>query len=256
MDVTEEKLFLHLEFFEALDLAGNKQQSRAVLSLSTKQLQAGLVKQVGARNFAVLIAVASYLNKENLAFPSIEKITEITGLSAPTVVKSITELLDVRVGGQPIIVKKKVRTAAGNQKNIYHFVGAEVEAEDSSESCNTDAMTAKEIIVYFCEQYEEVFSVPYTVSWGREMQQVKTKLVGKYSNEQLKQIIEIAVGEYSKRWANTRYKLPTLGQLCSWLANAAAGILVEKEQQEKRIAERAAYAEKASTIDPAAMLDM
>ena len=247
----EELMKLKLERQSSLDMISGKYENNVDLCLSVEQIKSGLIKQIGCRNFSVLIAIASHLNEQRVAFPNVSTIAEMTGLSAPTVINAIQQLEDVTVGGKTIIRKDKIQTSTGHTKSIYHFVGAEIEADDPDIE-----LTAKEVIELFCKYYEETFGLPYTVSWAKDTSMVKAKLVEKYEPAQLREIVRIAVTKYSIFSNSPQYPTPTLGMLCTWLANKAAGVLLQEKEKEKAYQSKVAYAEKAAAIDSAALLDM
>ena len=84
---------------------------------------------------------------------------------------------------------------------------------------------------------------------------VKTKLIPQYSEDQLREIIRIAVTKYSTFSNSPEYPTPTLGMLCSWLANKAAGVMLQEQKKQQEYQNKVAYAEKVAEIDSAAMLD-
>lgn len=247
----EHLMQLKLERRSSLDMVSGKYQTAVDLCVSVDQIKQGLIKEIGCRNFSVLLAIAAHLNEQSVAFPNITVISEITGLSSPTVIKAIQELEAVTVGGQHIIKKSKLKTASGNTKSIYHFVAAEIDADDP-----TIEMTAKEVIDLFCKYFQETYKIAYNVTWGRDVNMVKSKLVDVYPAEQLREIVRIAVTQYSSFNNSPQYPTPTLGMLCTWLANKAAGVLLQEQKRQQEYQSKVAYAEKASSVDSAALLDM
>ena len=250
----KEPLYLHSEYFEGVDIVTGEHTSATRLVLSSQQLRNGLIKQIGARNFAVLIAIAAHVNKENMAFPSINTIADITGIGRDTVIKSIQELTEIEVGGQHIITKSKVRASTGNLKSIYHFVNDPREPVVTEEEV-TVTKTAKYYIELFCKHFEETYGFKYMPAWGRDGAMVKNKLMSTYTEDQLEKIIEIAVKDYKKFSNNPAYPTPSISALCSWLANRAAGELAKQEEQEKAFDRKIEYAEKVAELDPTALLD-
>ena len=246
----KELMQLKLERHSSLDMVSGKYINTVDLCIAVDQIKAGLIKEIGCRNFSVLLAIGAHLNEQRVAFPNVSAIAEITGLSKPTVIKAIQELEEVEIGGQPIIKKSKLLTSSGNAKSVYHFLGAEIAETDPNIE-----VTPKEVIQLFCEYYEETFGVVYNVSWGRDVSMVKTKLISQYKPEQLKEIVRIAVTKYSTFSNSPEYPTPTLGMLCSWLANKAAGVMLQEQKKEQEYQSKIAYAEKAAAIDPTDMLD-
>lgn len=247
----EELMQLKLDTHNSYDVVSGQSTKSKELCLSAEQLQNGLIKQVGCRNFSVLLAIASYMNENQVAFPDITKIAEITGLSSPTVIKAIQQLEDITIGGQHIIRKTKLKTTANHTKSIYHFAGAEVSADDSNIE-----MSAKEAIELFCYYFEQTYGIAYNVSWSRDTSMVKLKLIDQYAAVQLKEIIKIAVTKYDTFSNSPQYPTPTLGMLCTWLANKAAGVLLQEQKKQQEYQSKVAYAEKASAVNSAALLDM
>lgn len=242
---------LRIEHEVTADYISGKQSDTLRLCLSVDQLRNGLIKDIGARNFSVLLAIAAHINSGNAAFPSVAKIAEITGLSSPTVIKAIQELEGTEIGGTPVIKKSRATTANGNSHSIYYFVGAEVVDEVPQQE-----LTAKDAVILFCEHFEQTFGVKYNPTWGRDISMVKSKLIAQYPADQLREIIRIAVTQYSSFGNNPQYPTPTIGMLCTWLANKAAGVMVQEQKKEAEYSSRVAYAEKASAIDSATLLDL
>ncbi|WP_368264086.1 helix-turn-helix domain-containing protein [Enterococcus innesii] len=244
---TEMELRIHQS--SSKDVVSGSQHFQVELCLSVDQIKQGLIKEIGCRNFAVLLAIAAFMDiQTSRAFPNVEEIAEITGLSKPTVIKSIQELEKVEIAGKPIIKKIKVSTSAGHFKSIYFFTGETV-SEVPKE------FTAKDAIALFCEYYEQEYGISYNVHWSREVSIVRNKLISQYSEEQLREIIRIAVTKYSMFSNAPEYPTPTIGMLCTWLANKAAGMLWQEQKEQQEYQNKIAYAEKVEAIDSAAMLD-
>ena len=92
------------------------------LCISVNQIRQGIIKEVGCRNYSVLLAIASFMDDvKRRSSPNVEDIADITGLSKPTVIKAIHELEEVEIAGKPIIKKAKIPTSTGYAKSIYYF---------------------------------------------------------------------------------------------------------------------------------------
>lgn len=236
----EEPMYLQSEFFEGIALGTGDTVAATRLVLSSQQVRDGLIKQVGYRNFSVLIALAAYVNKDNLSFPDIDTLVKITGLGRTTVIKAIAELTEVRVGGHSIIKKSQVKTNTGHMKSIYHFT-AEVDPVDGMEAVET-GMTAKDYILLFAKYYKETFEVDCKILWPRDTKFMKSLMVT-YPGSQLAEIIRIAVTQYSKFSGNPKYPAPTISAMNSWLAERAALELKKEQKQEQAMQARIAVAE-------------
>lgn len=245
----DKEMELRIHQSSSKDVVSGSQYSHMELCISVDQIKQGLIKEIGCRNFSVLLAIAGFMDiKTSKSFPSVEKIAEITGISKPTVIKAIQELEEVEIAGKPILKKAKIPTSTGYAKSIYYFTG-EVIPETPRE------FTAKDAIILFCEYYESEFGIAYNVNWRRDVNIVKTKLISQYPEEQLREIIRIAVTKYSTFSNSPEYPTPTLGMLCSWLANKAAGVMLQEQKKQQEYQNKVAYAEKVAEIDSAAMLD-
>jgi hypothetical protein len=102
---------------------------------------------------------------------------------------------------------------------------------EMSNSIPEEFTTAKDVIVYWCKCYEETYKAPYKPAWGKDSTQVKQKLMGTYSSQQIKNIIEVVFRLYEKRWKSNKYLRPTLGALTSWLHEQAFSLVQENEKE-------------------------
>lgn len=243
-----ENMFLQKEFYEGHDLLTGKVVSSMKLSLSALQLQQGLIKEIGSRNFAVLMAIASFINKENISYPTVEKLTEITGMTKPTVIKAVKELEAVTIGGERLIKKSKVLTSEGNTKTLYHFVHSLKESEI--------AVTPADHIGTFCKHFEEKYGRPYVPNYGRDSKQIKEKLMAVFPEEDIPLIIEIAVKQYEQWSSNPKYPTPTIGALTTWLGNNAANELAKQRKASEKVDSKIQAAETAEQLNPLDLLDM
>lgn len=60
---------------------------------------------------------------------------------------------------------------------------------------------------------------------------IKKTLIATYDDEQIKNLIAVAVEEYDKRWKNPKYPAITVGSLCSWIAQEALKIYTDRQKQ-------------------------
>jgi hypothetical protein len=90
---------------------------------------------------------------------------------------------------------------------------------------------SRDVCKYFAAKYQDKYGVPYMINWSRDGGMVKNKLWGIYTPEQLRAIIDVSIEEYFTRWYSKNYPSPTIGQLCSWLANKAMIVVQEREQK-------------------------
>lgn len=253
--MTVENLHLQLHFTDSYQPLTDTVEKTVTLELFPEQIRNGMITQLSnsgnaSRNFTVLLAIASFMNTEQKAFPSQETLAEITGLSIPTLRKALTELTEIKVNEQPIL-----RKSAVGRSTVYQLVSI-AEKEDVQEETEVKVMTSKDVLILFCDYYAETFDTEYVPAWGRELGQIKQKLIGKFADEDLHEIVRIAVTQYKQHWANQQYPLPTIGQLTSWLANKANAVWQVEKEKQKQYEQRIAEAEKVEQIDSAALLDL
>jgi len=210
--------------------------------IDPNSIRAGFIKSVGGPTaLSILLTIISFTNADGVAFPSQHTIADATGLSVRTVNTVIKELLEVEIDGQKILSREFAprRQDGGFQSSIYTFYSSgatEVKAEPV-ETVETPTMPPKEVITYFCERYEETFGEKYLVSWGREAKLVKEKLSSVLTREEIRGMIDIAVGEYTTRWANGKYLRPSISMLCGWLGNTALALVKEAVVEAKKFEE-------------------
>lgn len=261
----EEQLHLQLNFSEKYKPVTDEVVKSVSLELSPHQIREGLIKQFtldgtnqGARNFIVLLAIASHMDSNNKAFPSQTRIAEITGYSRTTVINAIKDLETLTVGGQKILERKKVPTSRGHFKTIYKFsavAGDELEELVETVEEEKSELSARDVLVLFCDYYEETFGTKYMPNWGRDVKMIQQKLMATFTSDELKEIVEVAVTEYPVKWANKNYPVPSVGQLCTWLANEANKVVLQNNQKEKQLEKRIEAADKYSEVDSLGLLD-
>ena len=142
------------EFYKGLDNVGNSQnfdsepliiKSEVIedydndeiikdiyIHLSAKQIRSGILRQLTdqssrnngintARNFLVLMTLASFMNYDMQAFPSQKKIAELTGLNVKSVRTAIRELEQMEIGGKPVLTVKQIPIRKSVTRSIYSF---------------------------------------------------------------------------------------------------------------------------------------
>ncbi|MEH7117226.1 helix-turn-helix domain-containing protein [Neobacillus vireti] len=208
-------------------------------------IQAGLIKELGANRFALLMAIVSYMDVDGKCFPSQRKLADLTGQSPTTVNKNINEMLEIKFNGQHIL-RRELVNGSKNKKSIYYIHQGKVTNTDAVDDSVSDLQPVKakkfnsrDVANYWAEVYKATFGQGYTFNYGKELAMIKNKLIPNYDEQTLKAVIDIAIKNYREKWASEKYPLPTIPMLCSWLANTAFGMYKQgsdkAEKLEKRI---------------------
>lgn len=90
---------------------------------------------------------------------------------------------------------------------------------------------SKEVAVYFIEKYREVYGVHCNIAWQRDLSLIKKKILGNYTNEQIKTMIDVTIEEYDKRWKNDRFHRPTISAMVSWIGQEALAIAEDSKKE-------------------------
>lgn len=230
---------------------GISNRGRACVDLGA--IQGGLIKQIGANRFGVLLAILSFMDKDGKSFPSQRKLAELTGQSANTVNKLINELLEIEYDGQKVLKRNLIGEGA-RKRSMYYIHAGEVSSTEAIElpKAATGRMNSRDIALYFADVYKAEFGAGYVVSWGRDLALIKNKIIPAYEDDEtITGVIDVAVKRYKKMWGNENYPTPTISMLCSWLANKAHGIYAQEKAKEKAQAERIARALQLDDTDAA-----
>ena len=235
MDFDESRGLLCVGYNREFNLVAQKEELEVYLKINTDLIRQGLIKEIGANNFSVLLAIACYMNDRGECYPTQRQLSEITGLSLTTINKSVQELLVCKINGKPIL-ERELKGAGVRKNSFYNFTRVAEEVPVKIEGASGEKIvskTAKDYALHFCKVYEEVYGFPYTLNYGRDYGLIKGKLMPVYTDEQIMNIMEVSVRQYDKKWRTPRYTHPTISMVCGWLANEVLQILrnskVEKE---------------------------
>ncbi|ADP32888.1 helix-turn-helix domain-containing protein [Bacillus atrophaeus] len=195
-------------------------------------IHSGLIKELGANRFSLLMAIVSHMDASGKCFPSQRKLAELTGQSPTTVNKNINEMLEITFKGQHIL-RRELTGGGKRQKSIYYIHQGKVTNTDVVDETvkpveqkkeKVKAFNSRDVANYWGELYKDTFGKGYVFNYGAELTQIKKKLLPNFDEETLKAVIKIAITQYQQRWASEQYPLPTIFMLTSWLANTAYGI--------------------------------
>jgi hypothetical protein len=224
------------------------------LKLNVDLIKKGIAAEMSGNAFRTLIALGCYMDSKGECFPSQRELVKKLGISAPTLKKSIEELLNIEINGNPILTRRFTGGGRG-KKSVYtiHPISQLSKfKKDSKENKQEEIKVVKKtpkktgfnshsVLDYFMEKYKETYQDHYSPNFIRDCSLIKTKLVEVYKEEDIKRIIDILFKEYDKRWKKERYPRPTIVALCSFLINECLSI--KSQQEEKWMKEQKALAE-------------
>ncbi len=196
------------------------------LTMEQKEIiRSGVIARIGSTDFAVWLAIQSYVDSEGQTFLSQRKIAELVGVSIPTVNKAVARLEDAGVIEREIVGKKRKKTVYSTPVNLLN-------REEEKQP-----MTATLFVKRFCELYLETYGVNYSPHWGRDCAMVKNKLIGTFTDEQLEAILVITFRDFQKKWSSRQFPRPTIGALTTFIGNQALAIWQEEQKKEQVIKE-------------------
>ncbi|MDF2010184.1 helix-turn-helix domain-containing protein [Priestia megaterium] len=263
----EQKMFT-VSIDKEFDVMKKEFSNSIYLRVYTSLFKAGIVKDLKATNFTVLLAISSFMDAEGNCYPTQRQIAELTGMSVPTVNKAVNELLAFEVDGKSILKRELVQV--GQFKNSYYTVNpisqiaifdgqiqeTETDAVKETESSplknlslnNTQELNppiqedqadqfknAKDVAIYFLQKYEEVYGTTYNIVWARDLGLIKKKLFSEYSSEQLKKMIDSSIERYESTWKKPAYPRPTIPMMASWLGMQALAVIEDTEKDFKEL---------------------
>lgn len=238
-----ENSFLQVELIQTFDLINQKHLEQMNVKVGIKAIQQGLIKELGTNEFAILLAIASYCDVDGQAFPSQRILSELTGLSLPTVNRVINKLLETKINGVPVLHRDFEKNASNKKFSVYTLNVKESEAAlDPEVLVETDPKskptkrTARDFAFEFKNRYEEAYSIPYVINYAKDTSLIKKKLIGQFTEEQILQMFDYVITNYREKWAKANYPYPTIAMICSWLGNVAIQQLEVMKQADQEAA--------------------
>jgi Helix-turn-helix domain len=232
--MSKENAVLSVDFRKEYSTAEDGVINTARVCISMESIHAGLIKEVGANRFAILLAIVSYMDENGQCFPSQEKIAELTGLGRATVQRNLQELIEVEFNGQKLLHKELI----GNKKKktVYTITAGAITNTDVTDE-TAKAMNSRDFVFYFADKYKETFGQGHTPNYSKEGAIFK-RLLKSYDEETLKDIIDTVFRLYKEKWYKPQYPAPTVYQLGSWLADEAYKIVKAEKEQAQQLEER------------------
>ena len=125
-----------------------------------KEFRGGIVKEMGANNYLVLKALVSFMNKDNICYPSISTICDMLGFSANTVTKALKEL-----EGMGYIKKEQIKLPNVKAKHNQYTILTPVEDTTEDENSGSDV---ERLFAHFKNKFREKFNGDYKAAYGVE----------------------------------------------------------------------------------------
>lgn len=231
-----------------------KKKGESIMNLEMKQfIRSGIIKELGPTPFAVYMVILAHTDIQGVAFPSYQTIADIIGASTKTVQRALKKLEEEGLIQKHLIRKGKMiqsiystvddgvpKQEESKEEPMEEVPTEEEPMEDSKELSEEKPRkyeNSKAFIQRFCELYYQYYGVNFNPTWGRDGAMVKNKLLNNYTDEELDAILEITFRDYQKRWANRQYPRPTLGGVCTFIANQALTIWQEEQKKQAKIEE-------------------
>lgn len=237
-----------IEVNKSFDVISQEWQSEIYFKIYLSMFRSGLVKELGSDRFAVLLAIAAFMDESGKCYPTQEQIADMLGISRPTANKRINSLLEFRWDGRPIIERQKVRfKVSPNEHSVYTVLplsqlaifSGEIEAVNSDPDPDKEQQRKlvgedrRSLVSHFVTKYQETYAANFGVNWGRDMGHAR-RILSNRSLQEAIEVIDIVFEEYSDRWATAQYPRPSLGQVASWLGDKAVEIVSERAKQVAR----------------------
>lgn len=218
--------FLKVELLQQYDVLNQEYVEDRSIKIDINAVQHGILKEVGTSEFIILLAIASYMDKEGESFPSQRKLSEITGLSLPTVNKLVNKLLKIKVNGVPLLSRQFEQVGGRKKFSVYKLNVEKSEAEASSLKVEIGKeepkkkKTAKDYAGHFCCLYEKEYGIKYIMNYARDLSLLKNKLMASFDEGTILAMMEYAIKNYRVKWGSANFPYPTIPMLCGWLGNA------------------------------------
>jgi DNA-binding transcriptional regulator YhcF (GntR family) len=210
-----------------------------ILDLEQKQtIKNGIIKNFGSTEFTVLLTIQAFTNIQmESAFPSQQTIANLTGLSVPTVRRAIKSLEDRGVISRnrkdiKSVTNYTFNNADDNVNTIEH-----IESITTNDQTSKKYNTSEDFFNDFSKRYLQTYNVQYVSNQRGDLSQIKSKLIDKFTDEQLDAILTITFRDYNLKWSNKEYPRPVIGGICTFIARKALDIWEEEKAKEIKLEE-------------------
>ena len=167
-----------------------------------KEFRGGIVKEMGANNYLVLKALVSFMNKDNICYPSISTICDMLGFSANTVTKALKEL-----EGMGYIKKEQIKLPNVKAKHNQYTILTPVEDTTEDENSGSDV---ERLFAHFKNKFREKFNGDYEAKYGVESDLRHLKKIYElcgYDFEYTCKVIDKHIATYAGK---ERFELPNI----------------------------------------------
>lgn len=237
-----ENSFLKVELIQTFDLINQKHVEELNVKVGIKAIQSGLIKELGTNEFAVLLAIASFSDVDGEAFPSQRTLSEVTGLSLPTVNRVINKLLDTKINGVHVLQRQFEKSATKKKFSVYSLnVNKQDDTDSQKVELNVERVekekrrTARDFAFEFKDRFEKKYEMPYIINYAKETSLIKNKLINQFSDDEILQMFDYVVDNYTEKWSKPNYPYPSIAMICSWLGNIAIQQINEQKKQEREL---------------------
>lgn len=110
--------FLSILFNTEYDATNKTHKRETFLKIDVTALRSGLLHHIKGSELTVLLAIASFMDNDGVCYPTQRQISDITGISLPTVNKAISNLLNIRINDMPVL-ERKLRGSGQKKNSIY-----------------------------------------------------------------------------------------------------------------------------------------
>ncbi len=197
------------------DLSAQSVYEERHVKVNLNHILEGTLAKIGANELMVLLVIAAHTHLEESECPSQREIGRLTGLSAATVNRALKNLNELKIDEKRVLGEVEIPTK-----------------KQTPSSSTEKRMSARSVLLYFCEKYQQEYQIPYMVNWKREAPIVKSKLIESYSDAEIMALIDYILANYRTKWAKPSYPYPTMNAICSWLANAAMQQMKQNEHRQ------------------------
>lgn len=237
---------MDIEITNRYDVSEQQHIESFKLLMDMPSIQQGLIKELGVYGYAVLSAIASYCDADGECFPSQKTIAAITGISERKVRDTINGLLDITVGGRPLLEKRVQSRPNKPNFNVYALYGFKEPQEVAEKVKSAEVLkepvpkkkTAKDFIGYFMTKYKKCYGISYLPNYGRDGNVFKNKLMPKLTDAELLEVIDYTIDNYRDRWAKDKYLYPTVSMLGTWLGTTVIAELSDKREEDNKVKAR------------------